>query len=148
MRNMTGIATALVIALLLAMGSVFIVNESQTAIVLNLGKIVRTNLQPGLHFKLPMVEEVRKFDRRILTLDDAPERYLTAEKKDVEVDFFVKWRISNVTTFYRAASGGDEIVAQVQAPSNGDRHPRAERERLFFEAMMRVLDREMLGYAD
>ena len=114
MRNLTSIIVVAVLALVLAFSSVFVVNESQTAIVLNLGKIVRTNLQPGLHFKLPMVEEVRKFDRRILTLDDAPERYLTAEKKDVEVDFFVKWRISNVTTFYRAASGGDEGAAKAR----------------------------------
>jgi membrane protease subunit HflC len=114
MRNLTTIITVAVLALLLAMSSMFIVNESQTAIVLNLGKIVRTNLQPGLHFKVPMIEEVRKFDRRILSLDDAPERYLTAEKKDVEVDFFVKWRISNVTTFYRAASGGDEGAAKAR----------------------------------
>jgi membrane protease subunit HflC len=114
MRNLTTIITVAVLALLLAMSSMFIVNESQTAIVLNLGKIVRTNLQPGLHFKVPMIEEVRKFDRRILSLDDAPERYLTAEKKDVEVDFFVKWRISNVTTFYRAASGGDEEAAKAR----------------------------------
>ena len=114
MRNLTGIIVAIVVLVVLAMGSSFIVNESQTAIVLNLGKIVRTNLQPGLHFKWPMVEEVRKFDRRILSLDDAPERYLTAEKKDVEIDFFVKWRISNVTTFYKAASGGDEEAAKAR----------------------------------
>jgi membrane protease subunit HflC len=91
-----------------------VVNESQTAIVLNLGKIVRSDLKPGLHFKWPMVEEVRKFDRRILSLDDAPQRYLTAEKKDVEIDFFVKWRIVNVTNFYRAASGGDEGAAKAR----------------------------------
>lgn len=112
MRNMTSIVFAAVFALILATGSMFVVNESQTAIVLNLGKIVRSDLKPGLHFKLPMVESVRKFDRRILALDDAPERYLTAEKKDVEVDFFVKWQIKNVTTFYRAASGGDEAAAK------------------------------------
>jgi membrane protease subunit HflC len=78
--------------------------------VLNLGKIVRSDLKPGLHFKLPMVEEVRRFDRRILSLDDAPERYLTAEKKDVEVDFFVKWRISDVDTFYRSSGGNEEAA--------------------------------------
>ena len=101
------------IALLLALfTSMYVVNESQTAIVLNLGKVVRTNIQPGLHFKLPFIEQVRKFDRRLLTLDDNPERYLTAEKKDVEVDFFVKWKIKNVTTFYTAASGGSEEVAK------------------------------------
>jgi len=114
MRNPTVILVAAAIALVLALGSVFIVNESQTAIVLNLGKIVRSDLKPGLHFKLPLVEEVRRFDRRILSLDDAPERYLTAEKKDVEVDFFVKWRIVDVTTFYRAASGGDEGAAKAR----------------------------------
>jgi membrane protease subunit HflC len=105
----------LAVAVLLgAMGSVFIVNESQTALVLNLGKVVRSGIKPGLHFKLPLVEEVRKFDRRILTLDDAPERYLTSEKKDVSVDFFVKWRIDDVSTFYRAASGGNEEAAKLR----------------------------------
>jgi membrane protease subunit HflC len=114
MRNTTTIVLLAAVALLLAMGSCFVVTESQTAIVLNLGKVVRSDLKPGLHFKLPMVEDVRKFDRRILTLDDAPERYLTAEKKDVEIDFFVKWRIADVTTFYRAASGGDEAAAKLR----------------------------------
>jgi modulator of FtsH protease HflC len=112
MRNPSSYLIAGLVALILLFTSVFVVNEGQTAIVLNLGKIVRTNLAPGLHFKVPLVEEVRKFDRRILTLSDNPERYLTSEKKDVEVDYFVKWKITNVTTFYRAASGGDEEAAK------------------------------------
>lgn len=103
-----------VVVLLGGMGSVYVVNESQTAIVLNLGKVARSGIEPGLHFKLPLVEEVRKFDRRILTLEDAPERYLTSEKKDVSVDFFVKWRIEDVSTFYRAASGGNEEAAKLR----------------------------------
>ncbi len=112
MRNIQILMFALVGVLLLAFSSLFVVNEGQTAIVLNLGKVARTDLAPGLHAKWPMVETVRKFDRRILSLDDAPERYLTAEKKDVEVDFFVKWQIKDVLTFYRAASGGDEMAAK------------------------------------
>ncbi len=108
MRNPIAYVIAAVVVLLALLSSAFTVNEGQTALVLNLGKIVRSDLKPGLHFKWPMVEEVRKFDRRILSLDDKPARYLTAEKKDVEVDFFVKWRISNVTNFYRNAGGGDE----------------------------------------
>jgi membrane protease subunit HflC len=112
MRYLTSIVLVAALALLLALSSIFIVDEGQTAIVLNLGKIVRSDLKPGLHFKWPMVEEVRKFDKRILSLDDAPERYLTAEKKDVEVDYFVKWRIKDVTTFYKVASGGDEDAAK------------------------------------
>lgn len=114
MRSIPTLLIAALLALVFLIGSVFVVNESQTALVLNLGKVVRSDLKPGLHFKWPVVEDVRKFDRRILSLDDAPERYLTAEKKDVEVDFFVKWRIKNVTTFYRAASGGDEGAAKAR----------------------------------
>jgi membrane protease subunit HflC len=110
MRNPIPWILGVLVALLLAMSSVFVVSEAQTAIVLNLGKIVRTDLQPGLHFKLPLVEEVRKFDRRLLSLDDAAERYLTAEKKDVEVDFFVKWRIKDVDTFYRTSGGNEEAA--------------------------------------
>ncbi len=112
MRNPTVIIVAAMVAIFALLTSVFIVNESQTAIVLNLGKVVRSDLQPGLHFKVPFVEQVRKFDRRLLTLDDNPERYLTAEKKDVEVDFFVKWKIKDVTAFYRATSGGKEEAAE------------------------------------
>ena len=108
MRNPIAYVIAAVVVVLALLSSAFTVNEGQTALVLNLGKISRSDLKPGLHFKWPMVEEVRKFDRRILSLDDKPARYLTAEKKDVEVDFFVKWRISNVTNFYRNAGGGDE----------------------------------------
>jgi len=92
--------------------SAYIVKENETAIVLNLGKVVRSDMKPGLHFKWPLVEEVRKFDRRILNMEDKPMRYLTAEKKDVEIDFFVKWQIKNVTTFYKASSGGDEDAAK------------------------------------
>lgn len=111
MRNPTTYIFAGLGAVILLISSTFIVNESQTAIVLNLGKVVRSDLKPGLHFKVPFVEQVRKFDRRLLTLGDNPERYLTAEKKDVEVDFFVKWRIKDVTAYYRATSGGNEESA-------------------------------------
>jgi membrane protease subunit HflC len=114
LRGYSLLLVAVVVVILVAMGSVFVVNERQTAIVLNLGAVVRSDLQPGLHFKWPLVDEVRKFDRRVLSLDDAPERYLTAEKKDVSVDFFVKWRIADVATFYRAASGGNEEAAKLR----------------------------------
>ncbi|GGA70548.1 protein HflC [Arenimonas soli] len=112
MNRFAVIIFVVIAALLAAMGSVYVVNESQTAIVLNLGRVVRADIQPGLHFKWPLVEEVRKFDQRILSLDDQPERYLTSEKKDVSVDFFVKWRIQDVATYYRAASGGSEEAAR------------------------------------
>jgi modulator of FtsH protease HflC len=112
MRINTNILIAIAIAIIIMFSSVYTVNENQTAIVLKLGKIVRTDIKPGLRFKWPVIEEVRKFDRRILNMEDEPKRYLTAEKKDVEVDFFVKWKIKDVTTFYKASSGGNEDAAK------------------------------------
>ncbi|ACD60917.1 HflC protein [Xanthomonas oryzae pv. oryzae PXO99A] len=101
----------LIVAVLLTlMGSVFVVREDQTAMVLNLGRVVRADLKPGLHFKIPLVESVRVFDRRFQVLDTAPARYFTAEQKDVSVDFFAIGYISDVRAFYRA-TGGEESVA-------------------------------------
>ncbi|MBB4130409.1 MULTISPECIES: protease modulator HflC [unclassified Xanthomonas] len=110
MKNSLGIGL-LVVILLGLMGSVFVVREDQTAMVLNLGRVVRADLKPGLHFKIPMVESVRMFDRRFQVLDTAPARYFTAEQKDVSVDFFAIGYISDVRAFYRATTGGDEKVA-------------------------------------
>ncbi|KAB7766222.1 protease modulator HflC [Xanthomonas maliensis] len=99
-----------VVVLLGLMSSLFVVREDQTAMVLNLGRVVRSDLKPGLHFKIPMVETVRVFDRRFQVLDTAPARYFTAEQKDVSVDFFAIGYISDVRAFYRA-TGGEESVA-------------------------------------
>lgn len=94
-----GLAVAALLGLL---GSVYVVREDQTAMVLNLGKVVRADIKPGLHFKVPLVESVRVFDRRFQVLDTAPARYFTAEQKDVSVDFFAIGRISDVRNYYRA----------------------------------------------
>ncbi|MCB1755425.1 MAG: protease modulator HflC [Gammaproteobacteria bacterium] len=95
------------LAFLLLISSVFVVGEREKAIKLALGTIDRTDYTPGLHFKIPIYNNVRKFDGRILTLDAAPERVLTSEKKNVVVDSFVKWRIGDVERFF-VATGGDE----------------------------------------
>lgn len=83
------------------------VDERQKSIVIQLGKVVRYDDEAGLHWKLPLVQEVRYFDSRILTLDAEPQRYLTAEKKSVVVDSFVKWRIINTLKYYLTASGSE-----------------------------------------
>ena len=95
----------LIAILLLGSFSLFVVNEKEKAIVLRLGQIARADSAAGLHFKLPFIESVRKFDGRIITLDAEPEQYLTAEKKNVIVDAFVKWRIDDVATYFTAMSG-------------------------------------------
>jgi len=94
----------------LGLASAFTVNETEYAIRFQLGRIVKIDYQPGLHWKLPFVNNVRKFDRRILTLDTAAERMLTSEQKFVNVDSFVKWRIDNVENFY-ISTQGNELVA-------------------------------------
>ncbi len=94
----------------LGMMSIFVVEERQVAVKFRLGEIVQTYYEPGLYFKIPFINNVRKFDRRILTLDAEPERYLTFEKKNVIVDAFVKWRIEDAERFYRT-TGGDERQA-------------------------------------
>ena len=108
MRN---IVVVIILGLvLLASSAVFIVREAQVGVLFQLGRIVRTDIGPGVHFKLPLVQDVRIFDSRIMTLDSQPERYLTSEKKDVNVDFFAKWRISEVGRYYTTTSG-DELQA-------------------------------------
>lgn len=96
-----------VIALLMLLSiSLFTMRESEKAIVLQFGKIKRADLTPGLHFKIPLFDSVRKFDGRIITMEAERERYLTAEKKNVIVDAYAKWRIADVSAYY-TSMGGD-----------------------------------------
>ena len=110
---LVGIAVALLLGL---MGSVYVVREGETAMVFNLGRVVRTDIKPGLRFKLPLVESARVFDTKLQVLSADPERYLTSEKKDVSVDFFAIGRIENVRDFYRATGGDERVAAERLAP--------------------------------
>lgn len=102
------------IVLLLFVGivsmSTFIVNEKEVAIKFKLGEITQTYNEPGLYFQIPVINNIIKFDSRILTMDTPTERFLTSEKKNVIVDSFVKWRISDAKTFYTSTQG-DERTA-------------------------------------
>jgi len=106
----------LVIVLLALFGSMYVVSEGQSAIVLNLGKVVRNDVGPGLHFKIPFVESARVFDRRLQVLDANPERYLTSDKQDISLDFFAIGRIADVRAFYRATGGDESVAVQRLAP--------------------------------
>ena len=94
-------------ALIIVIGfnSFFIVNEKQNAIVFQFGEAVRSDIPVGFHFKLPIIQEVKKYDSRIQTLDEEPDRILTVESKYLLVDSFIKYRISDVLTFYKANNG-------------------------------------------
>ncbi len=104
-----GLIIAGFIALILWL-SVYIVHERELAIKFKLGEIVTTVDEPGLYFKIPLINNIRKFDSRVLTLDTPSERFLTSEKKNVIVDSFVKWRIINPRDYY-ASTQGDERIA-------------------------------------
>jgi membrane protease subunit HflC len=97
----------IVAALVVASFSLFTVSETQKAILFRLGEIVSTDFSPGLHFKVPFINNVRTFEARLMTLDIETERYLTSEKKNLLVDAFVKWRIDDVAKFYRSVQGDE-----------------------------------------
>ena len=112
--NTTNFLVGGVIVLILASMSIFIVDQRQTAIVFQLGEVMRVETSPGIKAKWPLVQNVRFFDSRILTLDsEDPERFITAEKKNVLVDSFIKWRIFDVKQYYISV-GGDEARAQTR----------------------------------
>lgn len=113
----TSLYAALIAVVLFGLlGSVYVVREDQTALVLNLGRVARADIKPGLHFKVPLVESVRVFDRRYRTLETQPERYLTLERKDVSIDFFAVGYISDVRAFYRATGGDEKAASDRLAP--------------------------------
>jgi membrane protease subunit HflC len=104
---------AIILAVLLGilgLSSVFIVTETEYAIKFQLGRVVRADYEPGLHFKLPFVNNVRKYDRRLLTLDTNAEKMLTSEQKFVSVDSFLKWHIVDPRLFYTATQGNERVA--------------------------------------
>ncbi len=106
------IAIAVLVFGIIMSASLFTVNETETAILFKWGKIQRANYEPGLHFKIPFINNVRKFDNRIQTFDARPEDYLTEEKKILVVDSFIQWRIDNVEEFYTAMRGDMDIAQE------------------------------------
>src|SRR3954471_11801315 len=115
MKPSSGIVRIAGVVLLIMLSlSLFVVDQRQNAIVFRFGEIVSVKKAPGLFFKLPLVDNVRFYDVRVLTIDTAePERFLTSEKKNVLVDLFVKWHISDVEKYYTSV-GGDESRAQTR----------------------------------
>jgi membrane protease subunit HflC len=110
--NNARFATLIIAGLLLVvLGlSAFTVNERELAIKLQVGQVVEANYEPGLHFKIPIFQTVRKFQKRILTIRDQPERIFTAERLALQVDFFVKWRIVDPVNFYTSTRGSEQIA--------------------------------------
>lgn len=112
MKNIASVLIGLIMVLLLISLSAFTVDQREYALVFRLGEIVSVKKEPGLYFKVPLLDNVRYFDNRILTLNwEEPDRFLTSEKKNVLVDSFVKWRIVDPAKYYVSVKG-DEIAAE------------------------------------
>jgi modulator of FtsH protease HflC len=109
--RMTLILVLAVLALITLSSSMFIVDEREKAILFRLGQIERMDFEPGLHFKMPFITNVRKFEAREMALDAQPARYLTGEKKNVIVDSFILWRIDDVGAYYTSMGGDEERAA-------------------------------------
>ena len=109
-KSIVGLAGALIVVLLV-LSSVFIIPETHRGVKLRFGELVQTDIQAGIHFKVPVIDQVREFDIRILTMDLPTRQYLTVEKKPLDVDSYIAWKIRDVDQFYRA-TGGDEFRAQ------------------------------------
>ena len=103
----------LVLLGLLGMNSLYVVTELERAILLEFGRVVNDDIKPGLHVKLPIINEVRKFDGRVRTTDAPSERFLTLEKKAVIVDSFAKYKVANVQTYYTATSGDERRAEEL-----------------------------------
>ena len=110
------VIAAVVAAFVLAL-STFTVRETELAIKFRFGEIVRADYTPGLHWMVPMVNSIRKFERRILTRNYPSEQFLTSEGKILRIDFYIKWRIADVANFYTATSGGSEDIAAARLAS-------------------------------
>ena len=108
-KGFFSIAVVLV-ALAVLSSSFYIVNQYERAVVLRFGRLVQTDVEPGIHFKVPVIDKVRRFDGRLLTADMSPESFFTIENKRLVVDSYIKWRIKHVETYYKA-TGGDERLA-------------------------------------
>ena len=103
MKALIGLVLVLAIVVV-ASQSLYRVHETERAILLQFGNLVQADVQPGLHFKIPIAQDAKMFDARVLTLDSNPETYYTLEKKPLIVDSFVKWRVAEVSTFYESTS--------------------------------------------
>lgn len=108
-KAVLGLAGALIVVLIVS-SSVYIIPETHRGVLLRFGELIETNIEAGLHFKVPVIDQVRQFDVRVMTNDLPSRQYLTIEKKPLDVDSYIAWKIEDVDEFYRT-TGGDELRA-------------------------------------
>ncbi|MBR9866894.1 MAG: protease modulator HflC [Oceanospirillales bacterium] len=115
-KSMTGLVIALLL-IVVGFNSLYIIKETDRAVLLKFGEIVNPDIKPGLHVRWPIINKVRKFDGRVQTLDAQPQSYLTVEKKRLIVDSFIKWRVTDPQKYYTATSGDEYKAAELLFPN-------------------------------
>ena len=115
-KSTVGVVIALLLVVL-GFNSLYIIKETDRAVLLKFGEIVNPDIEPGLHVMIPVVNKVRKFDGRVLTLDAQPQSYLTIEKKGLTVDSFIKWKVIDPQKYYTATSGDQFKAADLLFPN-------------------------------
>lgn len=111
-KSLNALMIIIIVGALIAINSFFTVKETEKALKLQFGEVVQQDYEPGLHWKIPFIQTVRRFDSRLQTLDSQPERFLTAEKKNLIVDSFVKWRVSDAKRYFTAVGGNVDRANQ------------------------------------
>lgn len=109
MNRSVPVLIALLLLVIIGNSTLYVVSETERAVKLRFGKLIEADIQPGLHIKLPVADDIRKFDARVLTLDAPPESFFTVQKKRLIVDAYAKWRIIDVDTYYKATGGIESV---------------------------------------
>lgn len=115
-KSMAGVVIALLL-IVVGFNTLYIIKETDRAVLLKFGEIVNPDVKPGLHIRWPVINTLRKFDGRVQTLDAQPQSYLTVEKKRLIVDSFIKWRITDPQKYYTATSGDEYKAAELLLPN-------------------------------
>ena len=111
MKNLSKpIATILLLLIVVASNALYVISEVERGVALRFGEMIQADIKPGLHMKTPFIDNIRRFDARILTVDAQPASFFTVEKKRLIVDSYAKWRISDVETYYKVTNGSERVA--------------------------------------
>ena len=111
MSNITKFSLAGILLIVIVISnSIFVISEVERGVTLGFGQMIEADVKPGIHIKIPFVDDVRRFDARILTVDATPASFFTVEKKRLIVDSYAKWKIADVETYYKATGGGERVA--------------------------------------
>lgn len=111
MNNLLKVISFFLLLLVIVSNTLFVISEVERGVTLRFGEIVEADIKPGLHYKIPLVDDLKRFEARILTVDAQPESFFTVEKKRLIVDSYAKWRIADVETYYKSTGGNQRVAA-------------------------------------